>query len=686
MKNEIDLEELKEHFEADKKHNADTRQEAQDLMYFYMISHYTDEWRSQIPLKFQGQFDNIKKAGRKIIADLISQEVQADFAPRHGTPPELSELADKLYRTDITRNVSIEAYENATIEQVPCGIGGWRWVNRWESNRIGDRNQILERVPIHEFNARVFWDECAKLQDKSDAKRVHIVTGYSEDGFEELKEELTGEEEDDDQDGTDSGVDYIAPERGKNHVSYDSADRYIVESYYKFKEKITVLFFEDENGQVFAYEKAEAKKFSEQLAAEGKVQFDSRKIEVDKVKKYTWTSKEILSEDDVAGPNIPVVVAYGERAFVNGVEHYEGITRGVKDQAMLRNTLYSYMADIAINTPRSIPTYLPEQIAGFEHMYSDNGADSNLPYRLQNRKGDDDVDLPIGPVAFTPPPELPPALVQAIGLTNETIQDAAQSAAPNAISDVNLSGTAISEIRAMLDENSIIFRRGAKNALRRDAEIWMGMAPAVYGIERQVVGTSKDGKTEEVWVNRTRYNIETGKEEVLNDLSAATFDVNVELSQAFGSQRQQERQELAAMLTSVPPGTPEYRMLLFKYFTLTDSSNFSDIKKFALKQLLLDGVREPENEEDQAILEQAQQEQGQPDPNMALAMAEQMKAENQATKTQLDHQVDVYNAETQRIKVLSDAEQANSSLALKQAELVGKRIDSAQKSNSGMAA
>ena len=40
----------------------------------------------------------------------------------------------------------------------------------------------------------MFWDECAKLQDKSDAKRVHIVTGYSEEGFEELKE-LTGEDE-----------------------------------------------------------------------------------------------------------------------------------------------------------------------------------------------------------------------------------------------------------------------------------------------------------------------------------------------------------------------------------------------------------------------------------------------------------------------------------------------------------
>ena len=140
-------------------------------------------------LKFQGQFDNLKKSGRKIISDLITQEVQADFTPLGDTGPELSDLMDKLYRTDARRNISIEASENATMEQVPCGIGGWRWVNKWETDRIGDRNQIMERVPIHEFNSRVFFDCSAVRQDKSDAKRCHIVTGYSKEGLEELIEQ-----------------------------------------------------------------------------------------------------------------------------------------------------------------------------------------------------------------------------------------------------------------------------------------------------------------------------------------------------------------------------------------------------------------------------------------------------------------------------------------------------------------
>lgn len=681
---EIDLEKLQKDFNADKEHNSDTRQNAQDLLYFYMISHYTDEWRDQLPLKFQGQFDNLKKSGRKIISDLITQEVQADFTPLGDTGPELSDLMDKLYRTDARRNISIEASENATMEQVPCGIGGWRWVNKWETDRIGDRNQIMERVPIHEFNSRVFFDCSAVLQDKSDAKRCHIVTGYSKEGLEELIEQYKGEEDDEHESEGDCGGLGVTPERGKNQVIYEAADAYAVESYYRHREKITVVYFSDESGEVFAYDKKDLKKFEDQLKAEGKKRFDSKVIEVWKVTKYTWTNKEILDRTVIAGPNIPVIPCYGERLFVNGVEHYEGITRAAKDAAMLRDFLYSYAADIATSTPRSIPSYFKEQIDGHEWQYSQTGADSNLPYRLTNMYGPNGEVLPVGPVFESPPPQLPPALVQTIQVVNESLMESSQSGAPNSISDVDLSGTAVSELRAMLDENSIIFRRGYKNAMRRDAEVWMGMAPEVYGIERKVLGTNKDGSREEVWLNRTEYNLESGKDEVMNNLAAGAFEVSIELSEGFGSQRQQQRKELGAMLTSVPPGTPEFRMLMFKYFELSDSSSLSDIKKYATKQLLIDGIKEPDSEEEMEIVRQAQESAGPVDANLELAKAEQMKAENQAQKNQMDYQIETFNAETNRIKVMIDAETAQATKALKQAETAGKHIDNFQKTAGGM--
>jgi hypothetical protein len=670
-----DLAQLKEDFERDKAYNQDTRQEAQDLLHFYYISHYTDEWRNALPLKFQGQFDTIKKAGRKIISDLSSQDIQADFAPKDGTDPSLSNIMDRLFRTDARKNSSIEAFYNATLEQVPCGIGGWRLVNEWESDKIGDRNQTINRIPIHEFNSCVFWDSAARMQDKSDAKRCHIVSGYNKEDYEELKEELTGQ--DDDECEGETGP---APVTSYGAMVENGKDVYIVESYYREKVSQVVEFYRDDEGKVYAYEKAEAKKFEATLAEEGKTFFDRKTIKVWKVKKYTWTDTEILSESDVVGPNIPVVPQYGERVFVNGIEHYEGITRGAKDAARLRDFMYSYMADIATSSPRETPIFFAEQIEGLEWQYQENGVDGALPYRTMNRVAADGAQLPVGPIATLPPPQLPPALIAAMQGINESLSESTSSGAPNTIADVSMSGTAVSQVRAMLDENSIIFRNGAKIAKRRDAEIWLGMAPEVYGVKRKVTLTNKDGTTTEEWLQETEYDLETGEERVINNLAEADFDLAVDIGESFGSQRQQSRQEVGNILQSLQPGSKEYMMLLHKYLELTDGEATIDIRKYSHKQLLLMGIREAETEEDIKALEQAQAEQGQQaDPALELAKAEQMKAQNGAEKLKID----MYNAETNRMKVMQDAAKINADIENLHTKTAGNHIDNVQKAYGG---
>ena len=54
-------------------------------------------------------------------------------------------------------------------------------------------------------------------------------------------------------------------------------------------------------------------------------------FETYEVTKYIVSGQEILETTLVPGEFIPVVPAYGERAFVEGEEHYEGITRLSKD-------------------------------------------------------------------------------------------------------------------------------------------------------------------------------------------------------------------------------------------------------------------------------------------------------------------------------------------------------------------
>jgi hypothetical protein len=88
------------------------------------------------------------------------------------------------------------------------------------------------------------------------------------------------------------------------------------------------------------------------------------------------------------------------------------------------------------------------------------------------------------------------------------------------------------------------------------------------------------------------------------------------------------------------------------------------------------GIRKPETEEEAAELQAMQQAQAQQqDPNMALAMAEQMKAENGAMKNQIDQ----FRAETDRMAVMVDAEKAGAEIDYKSVQTQSIKFNDAMK-------
>ena len=97
------------------------------------------------------------------------------------------------------------------------------------------------------------------------------------------------------------------------------------------------------------------------------------------VRRYIVTGQDVLEEARVPGEHIPVVPMYGERQYVEGEEHYEGIVRLAKDPQRLRNFQLSYLASLVGQSPRRKPMFTADQIQGFEEMYELNGSDNNFP-------------------------------------------------------------------------------------------------------------------------------------------------------------------------------------------------------------------------------------------------------------------------------------------------------------------
>lgn len=667
---DLEFEDIHKMHEAAKNYNEQRRQEAQNELYFYWISHYSDAWRNALPLRFQGQFDQLRKAGRKIMADLNANQVRADFQPIDGTDEDMGDFLDRMYRTDSRRNDSREAFHNAINECVPCGFGAWRLVTEYETDLIGDTKQVIRRVPIYEANASVFFDPASKRLDKSDARWVQVLSAYTKDDYDSLKEDLDGD------DGCmDSGFSPITSDQGLSQWTGDNDEIHVVEHYQRYQKKTTIHFYRDLFGEETAFYDDQVKENRQALEDAGYIPITKKSIKRWCVEKYIVSGEGILDKQEVAGTHLPVVPYYGERAFVDGVEHYEGITRLAQDPQRLRNFMMSYLADIVSTSPRQKPIFYPEQIAGHEYMYEENGADNNYPYYLANPMTINGVQLPPGPVSIMPETALPQALVAAIQMMTEATADVAQSGAPNSIADVNLSGNAISQISAMLDEQSTTYQEHFKYAIRRDAEIYSGMVPDIYDIPRKVTLTAQDGSREDAYVMQSIVDLDTAETKVLNDLRTARFEVFAEIGMAYESQKQQQRQELTQLLQSTDPMNPVYNGLLLKYIELSDGPENEDLKKYAKNQLILNGYREPETEEEIAMVQQAQEASQQPDPNMALAMAEQTKAEADVLKAQVDQ----FNAETKRLEVMLKAQELGITLDLKQADLTGKQIDNMQK-------
>lgn len=715
----LTIKKIKEIFDKDFQYGQDVRQKAADDSLFYRVTQWDSAILGESSLQYRGQFDVLRKAGRQIMADLRSNPVQVNFVPKDEGREDGADILDGLYLTDDRANTSLEAYDNAVEEAVVCGVGAWELYTKYHSDRAGDEHQVICRRPIYEANNNCFWDSNAKRLDKSDAQRVTILEAYSPSGYEELKEELECEDtgygekkmsrkdrKKHERDEAKGGTSFAQPEQSYVFpwIGQDGELIYVARFYHREKVKDKVLTIRNPLGQIERYRQSDLEDVIDDMLAEGFVVESERDIKRWEVRLYICSGEMILNGEMgkqgermgevIAGEHIPVVPTYGERAFVEGEEYYEGITRLAKDPQRLRNFMLSYLADISSRSPRPKPIFTAEQIQGFEFMYEAPGADNNYPYLLQNSKDATGQPLPVGPIAQLPEASVPTALVQAIEFSRQAIEDVANPGLPQDIADPNLSGKAVNALQNRLDQQSIVYQQNLKHAKRRDAEIYASMAVEVYDAPRQVTLTLPDGTTKKAYIMQQVMDQETGKVVALNDLTNTEYDVYAEIGPSYASKKEQTIDQLNTMAQAMVQIDPNMaKMLMLQTLTLINGIDMAPVRKAARKQLIIAGFLEPDTDEEKAMIAQIQNAPQQPDAAMLLAQAELMKgqadmlnaqrevakdaaaAQNAAAKTQID----AFRAQTDRAAVEVDAVKAGAEIDYKRVQTAGVRIDNVVK-------
>lgn len=716
----LTLTQLKELHDKAYCYGQETRLRAADDMLFYWVTQWDDSTLGESSLQYRGEFNILRKAGRQIVADLRSNPVQVNFVPASESRDDGADIIDGLYLTTDRANTSLEAYDNGVGEAVVCGVGAWELYTKYASNRAGVDHQIICRRPIYEANNNCFWDPNAKSLDKSDANYVSILNAYSPDGYEILVEELCNEASADGKKETRAERKKREKYEARNPSSFASPEQsyafpwvgssndivYVVSFYHRRKIKDTVITFTDPMGQPLVLRKSDLEQVMDDLIDDGYEIVSQRDIERWEVRKYIASGERILNGkigkngeregEVIAGENLPVVPTYGERAFIEGEEHYEGITRLAKDPQRLRNFQLSYLADIVSRSPRPKPIFNPEQIQGFEFMYEENGADSNYPYLLQQRLAADGSALPVGPVGVMPEQTIPQALMASIELSRQAVEDVANPGLPQDIADPDLSGKAVNALTNRLDQQSIVYQQNLKHAKRRDAEIYASMAVEVYDAPREVTLTLPDGSTKKVKIMESVVDQKTGEVVALNDLTNTEYEVYADIGPSYASKKEQTIDQLTQMASSLAQIDPEMsKLLILQTLTLVNGVDMDPVRKMARKQLLLAGYLEPDSPEEEQMVQQAQSQQPPPDPNMVLAQAEmekakaaQMEAQRNAMKDQAtaqnsaaQTQIDAFKAQTDRANVQVNAQKVGAEIQFKQAQTAGKMMENIQKSN-----
>jgi Phage P22-like portal protein len=583
----------------------------------------------------------------KIFNEYRNNRITVSFVAKDGSDStELANTCAGLYRADEDDSCAEEAYDNAFEEGSTGGFGAWRLITEYENEEDEDDTQQRIRFePIFDADSCVFFDTNSKRQDKSDAKYCFVLTSMSHDAFEEEWHESP----------TDWNKTISQNEFdwwGEEHV-------FVAEYYVKEVTKKTIHFFKPPVGE-------EEKFDSDQLTAELKADLKARgykelrrkKINKNQIHKYIMCGNSMLEDCGIiAGRNIPIVPYFGKRWYVDGLERCMGHVRLAKDVSRLKNMQLSKLAEIAGKSSVEKPIFTPEQIVGHTDMWADDNI-QDYPYLLTNPIIDaNGQKQAAGPVAYTKPPTIPPAMAALLELTEKDIQDILGNHTQGETIQPNISGKAIELVQQSLAMQPFIYLSNFRKSVKRCGEIWLSMMKdIVVEPKRSMKTLDKQGKASKATMLVPHLDTETLEQTYENDLSKANFDVSVDLGPTSSSKRAATVRSLLNVMSLVQD--PESKNIIGAMIMMNlEGEGLNEINAYYREKLIELGVVKPTDEEIEKLQQKLANQQPDPQAEYLKAAAEQATAEG--AKARADTILTVKKAEetdAKTIKILAEVD------------------------------
>ena len=589
------------------------------------------------------EVNKVHLAVMRIINEYRNNRITVDFVSKDGTDDDkLADACDGLFRADEQDSGANEAYDNAFEEAVGGGFGAFRLRAVYEDEYDEENEKQRIRIePIYDADSTVFFDLDAKRQDKADARLCYVLTAMTPDAYRDAW-----------------GDDPTTWPKGIEQWAFDWAtpDVVYVAEVYRVEEASEIIrIFQTIDGQEERYSEKDFEDDPEleaMLQAVGTVEVRQRRVKRRKVRKYIMSGGKVLEDSGyIAGDQIPIVPVYGKRWFVDNIERCMGHVRLAKDAQRLKNMQLSKLGEISALSTVEKPIFTPEQVAGHEMMWSEDNL-RNYPYLLLNTVTDaNGGEVLSGPVGYTKPPQIPPALAGLLQITEQDMSDLLGK--PDAAEEVvsNVSGKAVELIQQRLDMQTFIYMSNMAKAVKRAGEIWLSMARDIL-VEpgRKMKSIGLGGEMSSIELGKPILNVETGEVEYENDLSRAKFDVAVDVGPASATKRSATVRTLLGMIQLAPD--PETQQVLTSMAMMNmDGEGISEVRAYFRDKLIKMGVIQPTEQEGEKLLAEMQAAQ-RPDPQAIYLQAAAQEAQAKAVKAQADTEYTLARAEETRAKTV----------------------------------
>ncbi len=617
---------------------------------------YEGPLSEQFKNKPRFEVSKIPKSLRRIYNDMRGHRIDVLFNPRDddatGQQRELADAVAGVYRADKQDSNAAEAEDNAFDEAVAGGIGAYRLCTEYvDDDDDSDERQRIKWEAIHDADSCVYFDLGSKRMDKSDARLCWVLHPMTWDAYEAEYD--------------DSPSSWPRPVN-QSYFDWSTTDTVFVAEVYEVEtKKRTVTTFEMIDGSEERYDDDQLKSYDgdmmlrDLLEAKGAREVRSKKTKKKRVRKWLMNGQRIIKDCGyVSGPNIPVVMVYGNRAVIDGVERAFGHVRHVKDAQRLKNMAMSKIAEIASVSSTRKPIFTPAQVQGHEAIWRDANIEERAYMTLNPVIGPDGQEQPVGPIGFTEQPDIPPALAALVQMSDADMNDILgnQGGADQLMS--NVSNQAVESIQERIDEQTFLYVSNLGKAMRRAAEIYLGIAREVYDESgRMMKSIGEDDETGTVVLQKPTVS-DDGVRMMANDMTTADLDVVVTIGPSSASKRKAVVSQATALLSVAPD--PETQKVLTAYIMMNlEGEGMGDLNRFARQSLVRLGVVEPTDAEKEDMMREAQAASQKPqDPQAQLLQAAAMEAAAKAEKAKAEvletfADTELKRAQTQKVKVES---------------------------------